>query len=108
MFGEIPIAPYGTPSTQESADSIRNLISSHDVIVLDHHGAVAAGKSLEDAFFKMEKLEHAASILLSAKQIGRIDPLTPIAVKKLELLKQELTEIEIPNADATENTRACI
>jgi L-fuculose-phosphate aldolase len=84
MFGEIPVAPYGTPASEESAQSILNLIPDHDVIVLDHHGAVTLGKSLEDAFFKMEKLEHAASTLLAAKQIGGINPLTPSAVEKLE------------------------
>ena len=56
MFGKIPTAPYATPSTKESAESIRHLIKDHQAILLDHHGAVTYGKSLEDAFHKMEKL----------------------------------------------------
>jgi L-fuculose-phosphate aldolase len=58
MFGEIPTAPYATPSTQESAESIRHLIKDHDAILLDHHGAVTYGSSLDDAYLKMEKLHY--------------------------------------------------
>lgn len=89
LFGEIPIASYATPATEESAHSIRNLIPQNDIIVLDHHGAVTMGKTLEDAFAKMEKLEHSAKTLLTAKQIGRINPLEPDDVRKLERMRKE-------------------
>lgn len=87
MFGSIPTAPYATPATTESADAIRDLIGNHDVIILDHHGAVTVGRDLEDAYLKMEKLEHAASTLLAARQAGGITPLTPDALKKLEAIR---------------------
>jgi L-fuculose-phosphate aldolase len=70
MFGKIPTAPYATPATQESANSIRHLIKDHDAILLDHHGAVTYSSSLQEAFHKMEKLEHAAKTILAAKSIG--------------------------------------
>ncbi len=89
LFGEIPIATYATPATEESANSIRDLIPNNDVIVLDHHGAVTVGKSLDDAFAKMEKLEHSSITLLAAKQIGRINPLEPSDVRKLEKMRKE-------------------
>lgn len=87
-FGSIPTAPYATPATRESADAIRELIETHDVIILDHHGAVAAGKDLDDAFQKMERLEHVASTLLAARQAGGIIPLTTDALKKLEAMRE--------------------
>jgi L-fuculose-phosphate aldolase len=70
MFGKIPTAPYATPSTKESAESIRHLIKDHQAILLDHHGAVTYGGSLQDAFHKMEKLEHAAKTILAATSLG--------------------------------------
>ncbi len=82
-FGEIPIAPYATPSTVESARSIRSLIADHDVIVLDHHGAVAVGKNLDEALLKMEKLEHTAKTLFLAHQLGRPIPLPEEEVQKI-------------------------
>jgi len=89
MFGEIPTAPYATPSTQESAESIRHLIKDYDAILLDHHGAVTYGKSLEDAFYKMEKLEHAAKTVLAAKSLGIPKVLDENQLSKLKDLKQD-------------------
>jgi L-fuculose-phosphate aldolase len=88
MFGEIPTAPYATPSTQESAESIRHLVKDYDAILLDHHGAVTYGKSLEDAFYKMEKLEHAAKTVLAAKSLGTPKTLDDNQLSKLKDLKQ--------------------
>jgi L-fuculose-phosphate aldolase len=87
FFGEIPTAPYATPSTQESALSISKLIKQHDVIVLDHHGAVTVGDSLKDAYCKMEKLEQSAKILFAARQLGTIKPLSDENLSKLLSLK---------------------
>ena len=89
MFGEIPTAPYATPSTQESADSIRHYIKDHDAILLDHHGAVTYGESLEEAFYKMEKLEHAAKTILAARSIGTPKVLDEEQLSKLRDLKKD-------------------
>jgi L-fuculose-phosphate aldolase len=87
MFGGIPTAPYATPSTQESAESIRHLIKDHQAILLDHHGAVTYGGSLENAFHKMEKLEHAAKTILAAKSLGTPKTLDENQLSKLKELK---------------------
>jgi L-fuculose-phosphate aldolase len=86
MYGSIPIAPYATPSTPENAEVIREPIREHDIVILDHHGAVTVGKDLQDALQKMEKLELAARTLLAAKQLGRINKLNPEQIQKLRLL----------------------
>jgi L-fuculose-phosphate aldolase len=89
MFGKIPTAPYATPSTQESAESIRHLIKDHDAILLDHHGAVTYGESLKDAFYKMEKLEHASKTILAARSIGTPKTLDEEQLSKLKDLKKD-------------------
>jgi L-fuculose-phosphate aldolase len=73
MLGEIPTAAYATPSSEEGAAAIRELIKNHDAILLDHHG--------------MEKLEHAAKTLLAAKTLGQIKTLTAEEVRKLSLIR---------------------
>lgn len=89
FFGEIPVAPYATPSTIESAQSITGLIQKNDVIVLDHHGAITVGDTLKDAFCKMEKLEQSAKILYAAKQLGEIKPLSQEDLTKLLSLRAQ-------------------
>jgi len=67
---------------------VQELIQHHDLIVLDHHGAVAVGESLTAARQKMEKLEHTAKILLAADQLGTIRPLSATAILALQQLKK--------------------
>lgn len=86
MLGDIVTAQYATPSTHESADSIRSLIKDHDVILLDHHGAVTCGNDLTEAYNKMEKLEYSAKTLISARSLGTIKPLTEENIQKLKNL----------------------
>ncbi len=83
MLGSIPTAPYATPGTPEGAEVIRELILTRDALLLDHHGVVAVGSSPMDAYLKLEKVEHAAQIILAARQLGRVTPLKPEQVEKL-------------------------
>lgn len=69
-LGAIPTAPYATPGSREGADAIRVLIRSHDAILLDRHGALTLGATLIDAYHRIEKVEHAAEILMAARAIG--------------------------------------
>ena len=42
-LGSIPIAEYGTPSTQELPDAVRQYIKAHDGLLLANHGALTVG-----------------------------------------------------------------
>ncbi|HMP51585.1 MAG TPA: class II aldolase/adducin family protein, partial [Candidatus Melainabacteria bacterium] len=65
-LGNIPTAPYATPSTDEIPDSIKNLVRDHEAVMLDHHGAITMGTDIWDAYYKLETLEHFAQTLLIA------------------------------------------
>jgi L-fuculose-phosphate aldolase len=82
-IGEVPTAPYATPSTDEVPESIAPFIADHDVMVLDHHGALCLGENLWDAFYKLETLEHYAQTLLVARLLGGAQKLPGYAVEKL-------------------------
>ena len=69
-IGGIPVAEYATPGTIEGAGVIRELIRDCDALMLDRHGAVTVGLDLMDAYFKMEKIEHAAETIITAHTLG--------------------------------------
>jgi L-fuculose-phosphate aldolase len=69
-LGSIPIAEYGTPSTQELADAVAPYVRMHDGLLLANHGALALGKDLFGAYYKMETIEHFARISLVARMLG--------------------------------------
>lgn len=87
-LGCIPLAAYGTPSTQELTDSMRPLVKHHDALLMANHGAVAYGPTLEAAHGRMETLEHFARISLVAKLLGRERELSGEDVGKLIDLRE--------------------
>jgi len=82
-LGCVPIAPYGTPSTDELANSLKHLVPKHNAILLANHGAITLGSDLREAFFRMEILEHFAKISLLTRILGRQSLLTKESVDKL-------------------------
>lgn len=87
-IGNIPLAEYGAPSTPELASSIEKLAPNHDAILLRNHGLVAAGSDLEDAYNKIELVEHFAKILHAAEAIGGARSLSDEQVETLMALKR--------------------
>ncbi len=81
--GTIPLAKYGTPSTEEVPASIRPYLEKHDALLLKNHGALTLGTDLFNALYKMESIEHFAIISLYAELLGGEQGLPPEEVKKL-------------------------
>ena len=86
-LGSIPIAEYGTPSTRELADAVAPYVKAHDGLLLANHGALALGRDLFSAYYKMETIEHFARISLVARLLGRERLLSREEVERLQALR---------------------
>lgn len=86
-LGSIPIAEYGTPSTKELPAAVAKFVRAHDGMLLANHGALALGKDLFSAYYKMETIEHAAHITLVARLLGREHLLSRDEVRRLQDLR---------------------
>jgi len=75
LVGRVPLVPYGTPGTPELGDRVEPYLAEHDALLLANHGAVTMGNTLDQAWIRMETLEHAARIILAARMIGQPRPL---------------------------------
>ena len=82
-LGEIPVAPYGTPSTPELAETLLPFVKTANAVLLGNHGAVTFGGNLEEAYSRMEKVEQAACIAFVARLLGGEKPLAAQDVEKL-------------------------
>ncbi len=89
VIGAVPIAPYGLPSTSEIPDRIRPYIKNSDAILLENHGALTLGSDLFNAYYKMETLEHTASIVWKAIQLGNLNILSPEERDRLLQLREK-------------------
>ena len=89
-LGKVPLCKYETPSTDELALSMEPYIDHSWAFLLQNHGAVTLGLNLDDAYFKMEKLEHTAHTIFAAKLLGGEKELSFEKVKELINLAREV------------------
>jgi len=89
-LGLVPTTEYATPSGQETARAVKDLIREHDGIVLKSHGVLTVGANPFDAYMKLETIEHYAGILLTLRQLGRYKPLPPDQVDKLLAMRRQM------------------
>ena len=86
-LGCIPLARYGTPGTQELAQTLEPYVPNYDAILMSNHGVVTYGDTLEHAYMKMETVEHFAQIALVTHLLGRQQPLKQVEIEKLMLAR---------------------
>jgi L-fuculose-phosphate aldolase len=89
-LGCIPLAGYGTPSTDELPDAIRPWVRQHDALLMANHGALALGRDLFEAYFRMETIEHYARISLTASLLGGARDLPAPKVAELLRIREQL------------------
>jgi L-fuculose-phosphate aldolase len=69
LLGNVPVAPYALPGTYEVPESIAPFCRTHNGVLLANHGALTWGRDLMEAYFRMESLEHYATILMYTNNI---------------------------------------
>lgn len=89
-LGIVPIAKYGTPSTMEIPDAVREYLDSYDGFLLENHGALTVGTDLFNAYFKMETIELSAKINLSARLLGGVKEISEENVDKLYAVRRKM------------------
>lgn len=62
LGGAVPVAPYARPGTEALAEVVSAVLVERDVCLLEKHGALAVGKTIEDAFIKALYIEETAAV----------------------------------------------
>ncbi len=88
-LGCVPIAEYGTPSTEEIPDAVSKYLQSFDAVLLENHGALSFSDSLLSAYHKMESDEFYAQLLYISKQLGGPKELSDKQVKRLYEIRRQ-------------------
>ena len=97
-LGCIPLTEYGTPGTPELSDQLRPFIRDYDALLLANHGVVTYGVDLEDAYNRMDTVEHFAKISLYTRILGRERLLSSGDVEKLWVQRQKYYGLESSEA----------
>jgi L-fuculose-phosphate aldolase len=76
-LGNVYVAHYATPGTEEVPDSIAPFCKEYNAVLLANHGTLTWGDSLMQAYYRLESLEHYATILMyTSNIIGKCNVLT--------------------------------
>ncbi len=70
VFGRIPVAPYGRPSSMELAEEVARTLKHANGCLMANHGAVVVGKDMDEARNRIEILESFATSAYIAFGLG--------------------------------------
>lgn len=89
-LGCVPIAAYGTPSTEEIPDAVAKYLQDYDAVLLENHGALTWGGDLISAYYKMESLEFYAKLTYISTMLGGPKELNEEQVDSLLGIRKKL------------------
>lgn len=69
FVGTVAYTPYRTPGSKDLVDAITPLAPQHQSIIMGNHGVITWGKSVEDAYFKMEITDAYCRTVILAQSI---------------------------------------
>lgn len=81
LGARIPTVPYAPPADAPAA--LAPYADDYDAVLLGNHGAIAWGSCLEQAYLRLELVEHLARIALAAIPTGGVRPLPDDALPAL-------------------------
>jgi L-fuculose-phosphate aldolase len=70
----VPTVPFAAPGASAAA-ALKPFVADYDAVLLGGHGVLAWGDDVEQAYLRLELVEHLARIALVAHQLGGIRPL---------------------------------
>jgi L-fuculose-phosphate aldolase len=94
-LGPVHLCKYATPSTNELANSILPFIKFAWALLLENHGVVTFGKNIKEAYYRMEKLEHAAHTLIMTRIIGKEKIISSSKLKQLYSIAEKVYGIKV-------------
>ena len=83
-LGTVPCVHYETPGSPGLPDSVAPFCRDYNALLLANHGAVSWGTSLMEAFYRLESMEHYATVLMyTGNIIGKANVLSCDQVQEL-------------------------
>lgn len=79
----IPVTPFAMPGAPENDAIVTDALNQADVFIMPGNGVFAIGDSVEQAYLRLELVEHVAKIQFYAHQMGTPLTLAPENLNKL-------------------------
>ncbi|MBE2270792.1 MAG: class II aldolase/adducin family protein [Anaerolinea sp.] len=85
MCGRVGYAPYRLPGSEALGTSIADTFAQgYDVVLLENHGVATGGRTLLEAFQRLETLDFSARTQMYAQGLGHIHTLTDEQISQID------------------------
>jgi len=92
---EAAFAPYELPGTDALGDTVGEVFArGNDCVILENHGVVTAGSSLQQAFRRFETLEFTGKTIIKARLLGDVRYLTQAEIALAHHRHEPMPEFE--------------
>jgi ribulose-5-phosphate 4-epimerase/fuculose-1-phosphate aldolase len=78
----VPIVPFKFPGTKQLAEAVEYTIKDFDAVILENHGIVTVGSSIEDACILNIMVEECAKTQLTATLLAGPNAITMEKIKE--------------------------
>lgn len=89
-FGQIPLAEYGLPSSDDLVEKTSIYFSDYNAVLMANHGFIVGDKTIHDAFLKLTLAESYAQVVLNTKILGGAKVLSAEQTEEILKLRQKL------------------
>ena len=100
VLGAVPTVPYASPTTAAVADAVLPFALQYNAFVLERHGPVTLGATLEEALGRLEVIEYTAKITSVGIATGGAEPIGEAEASRLRQLAMEAGVLRAPSPGA--------
>jgi L-fuculose-phosphate aldolase len=90
----VPIVPFELPGSMELADAVQKRIMDFNAVILENHGIITVGSTIEEACFLNRMVEECAKVQLITTLLAGKEAVSWEAIKKKLLAKKESIDLE--------------
>ncbi len=88
FVGDIPLIEYAPPGVGAISKAIRPYLADNNALLLRNHGLWTLGRTIDEAFYRHETVEHYARIMFLATRLGNVNTIPDNDLVRLDELRR--------------------
>ena len=105
FLGHIPLAPYGTPGSDETAAAVAEAARQSTVVFMENHGVITGARHIEEAEWFMENADaYCKMVLLAALHKAPLNQVDEAGIADFLAIRKSLG-YAVPDGQPPYNTR---
>ena len=105
FLGHIPLAPYGTPGSVETAQAVARAAHQSTVVFMENHGVITGARHIEEAEWFMENADaYCKMVLLASLHGGKLNQVDEVGIRDFLAIRKNIG-YAVPDNQPLYNTR---